>query len=97
MNEYYYGHTEIKTFEEGTYLGYSWEIKSDGRAPFRCITTPNEECIIRHYDRHCDYVFCRGDESGHVWTRDEIYADIMRVINRLAEEEEQQTTETPAE
>lgn len=97
MNEYYYANYEIKTFEEGTYRGYDWEIKSNGSYPSRYIITPEEECIIFHYDRRNDFILCRGDESGHVWTRDEIYADIIRVINELADDEEERRAKEEAE
>lgn len=93
MNEYYYSKHEIKTFESGNYRGYDWEIKSNGSYPSRYIITPEEECIIRHYDGRNDFIICRGDESGHVWTRDEIYAEIVKVIDELVNEHEERKAE----
>jgi hypothetical protein len=93
MNEYYYTHYEIKTFESGNYRGYDWEIKSNGSYPSRYIITPEEECIIHHYDGRNDFIICIGDESGHVWTRDEIYAEIVQTINELADEYEERKAE----
>lgn len=93
MNEYYYTNHIIKTFESGNYRGYDWEIKSNGSYPSRYIITPEEECIIHHYDRWNDFITCRGDESGHVWTRDEIYAEIVQTINELADEYEERKAE----
>lgn len=93
MNEYYYTNHIIKTFESGNYRGYDWEIKSNGSYPSRYIITPEEECIIHHYDRWNDFILCRGDESGHVWTRDEIYAEIVQTIDELVNEYEEHKAE----